>query len=1255
MMRKKWIHVFGGVVFAVGVLAEGKTGQPAGRDWSCGVPEWGVLPGREFWKNKGGERSDLSGLGSGLAKDSMVGVTRRLRPMGSWASKRSGAGERPSISAHFFPGGFEVESGEFRRRTKVWTAEIRRGNEVLYTGRVRPQGDFFLRGDTAQFRMRAEAGLTEHHEVRSRGVEVTWILDRKPRGTGDLWIRFHVAGADSGMAEAGGLRLSDGMGREVVRIHPAWAVDAGGHREEVPMEFGPGGAVRLRVTEMLLSRAEYPLAIDPLIEPNRDHPISAHGAPGRIPAIAGNGSDYLVVWEDNRSQSLTGKDIYAARVTATGEILDPEGIVICRAVNDQADPAVAANDRGYLVAWSDHRTPGTPGKIYAARISPEGKVLDPEGFPVHASTGSQNTPSVATNRDSFLVAWQCVEPPLATIQAILLDPDGIPITSDPMVFGTDQVEPGHPAAAGDGYDYLVAWQAGAAGQLDIFGIRIDGVLGSRLEEAPMVISEADRDQAAPAVAANDSGFFVVWQDFRNGLDLFGSRVDLESGQVLDPAGIPISTAAGSQYNACITAGTDEFLVAWQDLRSGKSDVYLGRVNNAGRVLDFEGMQVNRSANMAVGPGIAGNGLNYLIVYEHLDSGSSLEVLGQFYSPFEAMEVVWSGSDPVRFTGGAGAVAVDEMARIEAPEPYFLAGGWMELSISDPAGGDRLVLNPKAEEESGYRFDESTIRRGDTVVGEWEAESGTAIRMDFNAETRPEDMEWFLRSLHFDHTDEVRETSTRLVKVSVIDGTGVLGRAEDRWIQLVDAGSVPEIVTDPMGGKFPEGGTLVLEVEVTWNGEDPVNYQWQHNGIDLEGAVGPVLTLSDLVLDDAGEYRVVATTSLTSTSSAPAIVEVYASNPFVTRNLPAGYGPGVLIEAILQATPPPGTEVFAIEEFPPRDWKVEEVRGGSRDPGTGKIKFGPFFGDAPVECRYLLRPPFPPPEKAIFAGTASADEWRSPIIGDTEMALEALHPADMDPADHVLTIEEVTRYSLHWRKGTPWSSAPETIPVEYVTRAGALWKCGEAYTLDPGASRAPLWWVNTSNGTLPSTANTQPPSTARAEITANMDSAGTWIIHLAVTPNSNTAVYAIQEHPPVGWEVFDIDANGIYDDVLQEIKWGPFFDSQSREFSYRLREPPEGFSDAAFEGIVSYDGYRTMIGGDRSFRTEHHMSITDSAAMGMQIRVQSPIGTVHQIQTSADLVEWSDLAVSTNRTGILEFEDPAAGAQARRFYRTVTVP
>ncbi|MGB8658335.1 MAG: dockerin type I repeat-containing protein [Candidatus Zixiibacteriota bacterium] len=94
------------------------------------------------------------------------------------------------------------------------------------------------------------------------------------------------------------------------------------------------------------------------------------------PAVASNGSGFLVVWEDYGS-NWPDADILATRVTASGVVQDPLGIEIAASADAELVPSVTFDGRNYVVVW--RRTVGAGGAIYASRVTPQGLVLDPDG------------------------------------------------------------------------------------------------------------------------------------------------------------------------------------------------------------------------------------------------------------------------------------------------------------------------------------------------------------------------------------------------------------------------------------------------------------------------------------------------------------------------------------------------------------------------------------------------------------------------------------------------------------------------------------------------------------------------------------------------------------------------------------------------------------------------------------------------------------------------------------------------------------
>jgi hypothetical protein len=98
-------------------------------------------------------------------------------------------------------------------------------------------------------------------------------------------------------------------------------------------------------------------------------------------------------------------DVLAARVDSSGRVLDRSPIVVCNAGASQERPQVAFSGGRFLVVWHDLRN-GRDWDVYAARVNPDGKVLEPNGFVVAGGPRNQASPVVTPTRDGFLAVWQ---------------------------------------------------------------------------------------------------------------------------------------------------------------------------------------------------------------------------------------------------------------------------------------------------------------------------------------------------------------------------------------------------------------------------------------------------------------------------------------------------------------------------------------------------------------------------------------------------------------------------------------------------------------------------------------------------------------------------------------------------------------------------------------------------------------------------------------------------------------------------------
>ena len=79
---------------------------------------------------------------------------------------------------------------------------------------------------------------------------------------------------------------------------------------------------------------------------------------------------WLVAWREG--DVTEGKsEIWCARVSADGKALDPQGLRLAEARNLADRPSVASDGKDFLVVWEDLRN-GKDWDLYASRVTGEG-------------------------------------------------------------------------------------------------------------------------------------------------------------------------------------------------------------------------------------------------------------------------------------------------------------------------------------------------------------------------------------------------------------------------------------------------------------------------------------------------------------------------------------------------------------------------------------------------------------------------------------------------------------------------------------------------------------------------------------------------------------------------------------------------------------------------------------------------------------------------------------------------------------------
>jgi hypothetical protein len=324
------------------------------------------------------------------------------------------------------------------------------------------------------------------------------------------------------------------------------------------------------------------------------------------PRAAFDGTNHLVVWT---SGTEGAQGIFGVRIGRDGTILDPVGIRISPASHaGSGRSSLAFDGTNHLVVWSASFE--TSSEVFGARVSRSGAVLDPEGIRISPEVGSQFNPNVAFDGTNHLVAFEDNREGVTQVSGARVGRNGV--VRDPTSFPIANAYANVTDIGFDGTNHLVLWSAlhqdndVEAARVTPGGMVRDGV--------PIKVSTSANAQTTHDVAFDGTNYFVVWEDKRSGTsDIYGARV-APDGRVLDGTGIAISTGHGDQLTPTVAFDGTGFLVVWQDGRYQDINVYAAVVRGDGTVVGPFGIATTDSER-PVRPDVAFDGTNYLVVWE----------------------------------------------------------------------------------------------------------------------------------------------------------------------------------------------------------------------------------------------------------------------------------------------------------------------------------------------------------------------------------------------------------------------------------------------------------------------------------------------------------------------------------------------------------------------------------------------------------------------------------------------------------------
>lgn len=246
--------------------------------------------------------------------------------------------------------------------------------------------------------------------------------------------------------------------------------------------------------------------------------------------VASNGNGYLAVWVcENR---INSNDLFAQYFDNDGNPVGDEFMVNQYTSYNQHMPAIASDGTDYLVVWAGKTEIDDveyPSEIIARRLSGDGTsadvflgdefVVNPafNGQNYTAQSDTQDSPAVVWNEslERYYVIWMSSQTySLGCIYGRLITSDGS-FDGDLEMIVSDSVQKSSPQVANLGSNFFVAWETRQAPN-DIYG-RVVGYDQSLPGSVMRINTYTDDAQDTVDLISNGEELLIVWENYISGV------------------------------------------------------------------------------------------------------------------------------------------------------------------------------------------------------------------------------------------------------------------------------------------------------------------------------------------------------------------------------------------------------------------------------------------------------------------------------------------------------------------------------------------------------------------------------------------------------------------------------------------------------------------------------------------------------------------------------------------------------------------
>ncbi len=326
------------------------------------------------------------------------------------------------------------------------------------------------------------------------------------------------------------------------------------------------------------------------------------------PEVASSGLTFLVAW-DSQDQDGDGLGVYAQLFDNDGNMIGSEFQVDPYSIGEQRFSSISSNGTNYFVAWNSQ------GDVYGKLYDNQGTVIRSK-FKINTYINNgQGNLSVTSDGINYFVAWMSVRID-GGIYGQLFDNDGNMIGSELQISSTTAFKQSNPSVASNGNNYLVAWESE-----EIFGE--DYIYGQLFDnEGNMIGSEFQINYSSetiyerPSVTSDGTNYLVTWSD----LYLFKGEI---YGKLFDGTGNTIGSkfqintySENSQIYPSVSSKGDNYLVTWQSYKQNNnhSEIYAQLLDNEGNKIESEFLVNSYITYGQENSSVCSDGSNYFVAW-----------------------------------------------------------------------------------------------------------------------------------------------------------------------------------------------------------------------------------------------------------------------------------------------------------------------------------------------------------------------------------------------------------------------------------------------------------------------------------------------------------------------------------------------------------------------------------------------------------------------------------------------------------------